>query len=891
MIAAHSCRRHAFGPAYLGLAILLAASSAAAGEPAPSPRPSFEHDILPVLSAHCLKCHAAGKLKGGLDLRSVASAAKGGSTGPALVRGAAEKSLIVQKITAGEMPPGKVKLAEAEARLVRRWIDAGAPESSSGTVAGRAEPAGKETHWAFRPPGQPRVPHVHAADRVRNPVDAFLLAGLEAKGLTFSPDADGVTLLRRAYLDLLGLPPAPGDVDTFLADTRPDAYERLLDRLLASPHFGERWGRHWLDVVGYADTVGFDGDANNIIMSEGKWRYRDWVIGAFNKDKPFDRFVTEQLAGDELVDWRNAASFTPQTRDLLVATGFLRTARDQSHEPESNIPLSYYGVLHDTVSIVGNSLLGLTLGCAQCHDHKFDPIPQKDYYRLMAVFTPAYNPKDWKPVFAWKPDVHDRGLADVPPARRAEIDRHNHAIQERVDGLKKQVKDVRRPCETRLRDAKFARLPEPIRADTRAALETPAAKRTEVQKYLAGKFETTLRVSQEEVTTGLTGEEKSSAAKLQQQIAALDTGRQSYGRIQALYDVGPPPKTFVLKRGNFDSPGEEVEPGFLSALGDGPDQGPAPSAKTPGQSSGRRLALARWLTRAGKPASALLARVMVNRLWLHTFGKGLVPSCENFGLSGESPTHPELLEWLGGEFAGSGWRVKPVLKLLMTSSAYRQSSRRDPAAGMGQAADPEKVDPSNSLYWHMPLRRLDAEAIRDAILAVSGQLDPTAGGPPVLTRAGADGLVVVDTKALPNPSAANRRSVYLLFRRAYNLSLLSVFDQPLVSINCPRRDTSAVTPQSLTMLNDAFVTEQARFFARRVAATGPAPNEATVRTAYRLALARQPDPAELAICTQLLDRQAAALRAAGRTGQEAGSLALEHLCHALLNTSEFLYVE
>jgi hypothetical protein len=749
----------------------------------------------------------------------------------------------------------------------------------------------KETHWAFRPPGRPPVPHVHAADRVRNPVDAFLLAALEARGLTFSPDADRVTLVRRAYFDLLGLPPAPEDVDAFLADARPGAYERLLDRLLASPHFGERWGRHWLDVVGYADTVGFDGDANNIIMSEGKWRYRDWVINAFNKDEPFDRFVTEQLAGDELVDWRNASSFTPETRDLLVATGFLRTARDQSHEPESNIPLSYYGVLHDTVSIVGNSLLGLTLGCAQCHDHKFDPIPQRDYYRLMAVFTPAYNPRDWKPVFPWKPDVHDRAIADVPPANRAAIDGHNREIDERVGGLKKQVKDVRRPCEARLRDAKFARLPEPIRADTRAALETPAAKRSEVQKYLADKFEASLRVSQEEVTAGLTGEEKSSAAKLQGQVAALEAARQTYGKIQALYDVGPPPKTFVLKRGNFDHPGEEVQPGFLSVLGDRTGQVPAHSAKASGQSSGRRLALARWLTRPGTPASALLSRVMVNRLWLHTFGKGLVPSCENFGQSGEPPTHPELLEWLGSEFARSGWRVKPVLKLLMTSSAYRQSSHRDPAAGTDPAADPEKVDPSNALYWHMPLRRLDAEAIRDAILAVSGQLDPTTGGPPVLTRAGADGLVVVDTKSLPKPSAANRRSVYFLFRRAYNLSLLSVFDQPLVSINCPRRDTSAVTPQSLTMLNDAFVTEQAKFFARRVARAGTGSEEATVRAAYRLALARQPDAAELAICTRLLDRQAAAFRASGRTGQEAGSLALDHLCHALLNTSEFLYVE
>jgi hypothetical protein len=760
--------------------------------------------------------------------------------------------------------------------------------AAAGVVAG-GEPS-KKQHWSFQPLGRPHVPQVRAADRVRNPVDAFLLARLEAAGLSFSADADRVTLLRRAYLDLLGLPPAPGDVDAFLADGRPDAYERLLDRLLASPHFGERWGRHWLDVVGYADTVGFDGDANNIIMSEGKWRYRDYVIDAFNKDKPFDRFVTEQLAGDELVDWRNAAEFTPETRDLLVATGFLRTARDQTHEPESNIPLSYYGVLHDTVSIVGNSLLGLTLGCAQCHDHKFDPVPQKDYYRLMAVFTPAYNPTDWKPVFPWKAGIHDRGLADVPPARRAEIDRQNHDIDERVAGLKKQVEDLRRPCETRLRDAKYAKLPEPIRADTRAAVETSAAKRSEVQKYLAGKFGASLRVSAEEVSAALTDAEKSTVATLQGRIAALEAGRRTYGKIQALYDIGPAPRTFVLKRGNFDRPGEEVQPGFLSALCDQGDQTSTRLPTVPGQSSGRRLALARWLTAPDSRASALLARVMVNRLWLHSFGKGLVPSPENFGVSGEPPSHPELLEWLGGEFARNGWRVKPVLKLLMTSTAYRQASHRD-ATAADKAADPEKVDPSNSLYWHMPLRRLEAEVVRDAILTVSGQLDPAAGGPPVRTLARADGMVVVDAKSLPNPSSANRRSVYLLFRRAYNLSLLSVFDQPLVAINCPRRDASAVALQSLTMLNDAFVTEQARHFAHRAARSGAASNEEVIRAAYRLALARQPDPAELAICTQLLDRQAASFRAAGRPGQEANSMALEHLCHALLNTSEFLYVE
>src|SRR5262245_26981087 len=332
-------------------------------------------------------------------------------------------------------------------------------------LPGPAHGAGKDgPHWAFQPPRRPAVPRVRQAERARTPIDAFLLSRLEARELSFSSDADRVTLARRAYLDLWGFPPSPEDIDAFLGDARPDAYERLLDRLLASPHFGERWGRHWLDVAGYADTIGFDIDSNNIILSEGKWRYRDYVIAALNADKPYNEFITEQLAGDELVDWRNAPRFTPEIRERLIATGFLRTARDQSHEPESNIPLIYFGVLHDTVSIVGNSLLGLTLNCAQCHDHKFDPIPQKDYYSLMAVFTPAYNPKDWRPVFPWKPEIRDRGLPIVSAAEQAEIEKHNREIERQVAELNKQLAALRRPVEERLLQAKLASLPAAIRA-------------------------------------------------------------------------------------------------------------------------------------------------------------------------------------------------------------------------------------------------------------------------------------------------------------------------------------------------------------------------------------------------------------------------------------------
>jgi hypothetical protein len=741
-------------------------------------------------------------------------------------------------------------------------------------------------HWAFRPLVRPQPPDVHKAERRRTPVDAFLLARLAARGLTFAPDADRVTLLRRAYLDLWGLPPAPEEVDAFLADDRPDAYERLLDRLLASPHFGERWARHWLDVVGYADTVGFDIDAPLIITTEGKWRYRDYVIAAFNQDKPYDRFVTEQLAGDELVDWRKASRFSSEMRESLIATGFLRTARDLTHEPESNIPLCYYGVLHDTVAMVGNSLLGLTLNCAQCHNHKFDPIPQKDYYQLMALFTPAYNPQNWKPVYPWKPDVKDRGLPDVSPAEVAEIERHNADIARQEAELNGQLAALRRPVETRLREARLLTVPEPIRADTRTALETPAAKRTDIQKYLAGKFEPLLQVKLEEVTAALAPADRARAGKLSDQLAALKAQRRSFSKIQALYDVGPPPRTFLFKRGNFESPGPEVQPGFLSVLSD-PSRAPNISTPPASQSSGRRLALARWLTEKDSPATALLARVMVNRLWQHLFGQGLVPSPDNFGRSGQAPTHPELLEWLSAEFIHNGYCIKPTLKLLMTSTAYRQASRLE----LPGTPDPRKIDPTNQLLWRQRLRRLEAEVVRDSLLSVSGQLDPTMGGPPVLLRVQPDGKVVIDEKALLTRSARNKRSIYLLFRRAYNLSLLSVFDQPVIAVNCPCRDAATVPLQSLTMLNDAFVLEQAKAFADRVARQGGTAGEKTIRIAYRLALARPPSAAEITICTQLLERQAVLFRASKRSDQEAHHLALVQLCHTLLNTSEFLYVE
>lgn len=718
------------------------------------------------------------------------------------------------------------------------------PAATRGDDSETAEVTARDKeHWAFQKLRRPAVPAPKHADRAETAIDAFLLKPLEAKGLGFSPPADRSTLLRRAFLDLHGLPPAPADLAAFLADRRPDAFARQVDRLLASPRFGERWGRHWLDVVGYADTVGFDSDANGIFVSEGKWKYRDYVIRAFNADKPFDRFLLEQLAGDELVDWRRAPRFTEEIREDLIATGYLRTARDQTHEPESNIPLNYYGVLHDTVEVVGNSLFALTVNCARCHSHKFDPIPQRDYYRLMALFTPAYNPEHWKPVFPWKPEIRDRALPDASTAELAEIDRFNADVDRDVARMR-------------------SRMAEP----------------------------------------GCNAQAK---AKLTRLVAVRSAERRHVGRIQAIYDVGPPPVTHLLKRGQFETPGPVVQPGYLSVLCDSPAQsivqesivrGPARENAAAGADSGRRLAFARWLTRPDSRAAALVTRVYVNRVWQHLFGEGLVRTPENFGVQGETPTHPELLEWLSTEFQGpAGWRTKPLIRALMLSAAYQQASQSSPRTSLlanknTSTANPATIDPENRLLWRMRTKRLEAEAIRDCVLAVGGQLDSAMGGRPVLLFARPDGLVTVDASKLRRPGDAHRRSVYLLSRRAYNLSLLSVFDRPAFAVNCPKRDASVIPLQSLTMLNDEFIAEESEHLAARASALSGTAGRA-VESAFALALSREPTAREARQCSEFLTRQNLAFQHAGASARAAEQRALAQLCRTLLNTSEFLYSE
>ena len=753
-----------------------------------------------------------------------------------------------------------------------------------------ASPA-EEPFWSFLPLTRPAIPKIQRLELVQSPIDAFVLEKLEARGLSFSDPADRTTLLRRAHLDLIGLPPTPREVKEFLADDRPDAYERLLDRLLESPHFGERWGRHWLDVAGYVDTVGFDTDATNIITSEGKWLYRDYVVASFNADKPFDRFLIEQIAGDELYDWRHAPQFTPEIREALIATGFLRTARDMTHEDVGVIPQNFFGIMHDTLEIVGTGLLGLTLNCARCHDHKFDPVSQEEYYRLMAHLTPAYNPQDWRPVIPTETNSRDRGLPDVSAAEKTAIEEHNIALELRIKPLQQQIETIRQPHQSRLFESRLTSLPEQIRADVKLAIETPAGQRNEIQKYLSGKLGGTLTVKSEEIAAVLTDPEKQSMAALDQQISALKGQKRKWGRIQALYDVGAVPTTHLLIRGNEHAPGKEVPPGYLRSLCRSDAEALASIASTLPETSGRRTALAGWLTNKDSNASALVARVAVNRAWQKLFGKGIVPTVDNFGVQGVPPTHPELLEWLASRFVSNGWRWKPLIKELMLSSTYRQTSVDDRRSRSGSRLDPESIDPANDLLWRMRLRRLESEMVRDSILSTSGRLNCKAGGPPVMIVSQPDGMVVVAADKLPEKSEQERRSIYLVSRRAYNLSLLTVFDQPAVATNCLERQASVVPLQSLFMLNDSFTLERSKLLAAHFEAESFADDEERIGRAYLQVLGRFPTTTESATCGELLVQQQKLLEQSGTESAVARRQALAYVCHMLWNTSEFLYVE
>ena len=852
----------------------------------------FEQEALPVFKERCTACHSGEQPMGGLDLRTLESLLRGSHNGPVIVEGSADASILIRKVAAKAMPPPGTgqPLNDQEIEQLRLWVDTSRfdirPDRAGAEreifTEKEAPPVTEEDRqfWAFRKPVNHPLPKVGSQDRVRTPIDAYVLAKLESEGLTFSPNAPKETLLRRAYFDLIGLPPTLDEIEEFLSDTGPDAYERLIDRLLDSPHYGERWGRYWLDAAGYTDTTGFDNDLPTIHVFEGMWRYRDYVVQSLNDDKPYDRFVTEQLAGDELVDWRNAETYTPEILESLIATGYLRTAFDRTDPDITNLFKERHDVLFGLIEKVSTGLMGLTVGCARCHSHRFDPIPQRDYYRFLALFMSAYNPMAWK-------QPKNRFLPDVSKPEQEEIDRHNAEIEKPLKKLEEEMASLRQPYEDMLLDQKLDTLPEEIRADAKTALRTEEEERTDVQKYLVEKFGKKLEVTPEEVDEALKGNEQHWAEKekLDRQIATLEGYKRSYGKIQALWDVGPPPVVRLLQRGAVESPGPRVKPGFLTVLAPPGKSDFVRPAERQGQTSGHRLALARWLT---SPENPLTARVAVNRTWQHHFGVGIVATPENFGELGTRPTHPELLDWLAVDFMKNGWRMKRLHRMIMTSTVYRQSSRQ---TGTRAHVAAKKTDPLNKLLWRMNMRRLEAEAVRDAIIDASGKLDRTLGGKAILIEHDPSGLQTIDRND-PTPNAKWRRSLYVLARRNYPLNFLEVFDYPLMQTNCNRRINSATPVQSLTLMNDEFVVEHAEHLRDWVngITDGTSP-EAKIETAYQLTLSRRPTPKETQLSLAHLDKQQELYRKANFTPDKASAKALASLCQMLLASNEFLYVE
>jgi hypothetical protein len=711
------------------------------------------------------------------------------------------------------------------AALALFWLQPASAQES------KAQP---KTQRAFRPVVRPRPPAVHGP--AQSAVDAFVLAPLEAKGLTLNPEADRQTLIRRVSFDLTGLPPSLAEIDAFLADAQPGAYERMVEHYLASPHYGERWGKYWLDAAGYADSNGyFNADSDRPLA----WRYRDWVIRAFNTDKPYDRFVQEQLAGDELAGYRPGGDVTPEMAELLTATHFLRNAPDGTGESDGNpdeVRTDRLTVLEGTLQITMNCLLGVTIQCARCHKHKFEPITHKEYYRLQAIFFPVYNPDRWT-----KPQ--DRLVPIGSQAAVAEWKRLNDRTDRQVKALKDGLAAFAGPLREQLvEERKKAKGAAGKVSDDDLAKRFPefAALREHVNKAIAARQKDRPRPPE---------------------------------KLSVFVETDPsPPGHHLLRRGQHNQPGEEVQPGVPAALCTQTNAyhiGPRPAGVI---STGRRTALARWVTAAENP---LVARVMVNRIWQHHFGSGIVATPDNLGQSGARPTHPELLDYLAAQFVRSGWSIKAMHRLILCSAVYRQSS--------APRADLAKTDPDNRLLGRFPLRRLDAEALRDAMLCVAGDLDGRAGGPYVPSRRTADGSVEVTE----GHDGAKRRSVYLQQRRTQVVTLLQLFDAPAIVGNCSVRPTSTVPLQALALLNSDFARARAAAFARRLRREAGPDVEKRLTLAFRLACGRPPAEEEMTAARRFLSVQQKVYP--GQKDAEERTWA--DLCQMVLAGNAFLYVE
>jgi hypothetical protein len=778
-------------------------------------RAALFEQVQAILQERCFKCHShsADKIKGGLVLDSLDGMLTGGDSGPAIVPGNPDKSLLVQAIRYTnedlQMPPNKnggKRLSDAEVASIEQWVKDGAVWT--GQTAKAKKVRGKITDedrkwWAFQPLAKVSPPAVTNA-WVRGDIDRFIVTALAEKDLRPAAEASRIALARRLYFDLWGLPPTPEQIQAFVSDSSSDAYEKLVDQLLASPRYGERWARHWLDLVRYADSDGYRIDD----FRPTAWRYRDYVISAFNSDKPYDEFVREQIAGDEML---------PRKPERMIATGYLR---HWIYEYNARDVIGQWNViLNDITDTTGDVFLGLGVQCARCHDHKFDPILQKDYYRLQSFFAAILPRED---------------IDVATDAERAEFQAKNPKWEEMTRDIRAQIAELEAPWMRKADDIIVPKFNEEIRA----LMDKPVAGRTAWEHQIA---ELAYRqVTYERYRMKITGDDKERHVGLTKQLAKFDEFKPPpLPHALVVTDVSAiPPPIFMPKK-----PKEPIEPGLLSVF----DEKPMTIFSPPGltNTTGRRTELARWLT---DPENPLTTRVIVNRVWQYHFGRGLVGTSSDFGTLGEKPSHPELLDWLARRFVQDGWSFKKLHRLIVTSATYRQASaveslnryivgaaNRQPASTV-QRFNGLTADPQNRLLWHFPIRRLDAEQIRDSILAVTGELQLDTGGPPVDTF-------------------KPRRSIYTKVMRNNRDPLLDVFDMPQHFSSTSQRDTTTTPVQSLLLINSQYMLQRARAMAARLQKTNAKSDAELIDTAYRLALGRVPSADELSNATKFLRDQ------------------------------------
>ena len=829
---------------------------------------------LELLETHCVRCHGGTSTKGGLDLSTREALLRGGESGVTVVPGDPESSLLLQTIRHNHepfMPYKEDKLSEAVIQQIASWIKSGALYSRplDKTSGKRTSDAGfvltdvDRAHWAFQPITRVQPPAIRQSlPDNENPIDLFILDKLTSVGLSRSPTVSRTVLIRRVTFDLIGLPPTPAEIDDFVNNPSPCAEEELIDRLLASPHYGERWGRHWLDLARYAESDGFEHDA----IRPHAWRYRDYVIQSLNEDKPYDRFIREQIAGDEL--W-------PDDAEAVTATGFHLLGPDMVDS--SDQVQRRHNTLNDMTDTTSLVFLGLTFGCARCHDHKFEPLSQRDYYGFQAFFTPA---------------KFNREKSIATPSHR-----ETYAVAMREYNAHPKLQEliaVEAATLQKLFEQKVAKLP----AEAQSAHLTPPEQRTAEQSNLVLETEAKVKVSDKEISSALSADEKQQQAEIRKEIEKLPKP-PALPVTMAMESVkGSKAKTFLLNRGDYNQPGDEVTPGFPQVLTERPGSQAAKIDSLPlsdrkndltesSSKSVNRVNLANWIA---SPDNPLTARVMVNRIWQHHFGQALVLTPSDFGTHGQAPSNASLLDWLASDFIARGWSIKQMHRRMLTSATYRQVSSLERNSGAHDSpvsirpltannqieswAKGNQLDPDNRLFWRMNRIRLEGEVIRDSLLAISGQLNSSMNGPgvsppiPKELFAGAHGWSVSEPK-----SQHFRRSIFIFARRNLRFPFLEVFDAPDNNLSCSMRERSTTAPQSLTLLNSNEVTAAAKVTADRLRYES-ASTQQQVDSAYRLALGRMPTASERIMIENFLINSP-----------------LDEFCRALFNLNEFVYVE